>query len=83
MALYIRFPLSPRNVEVMLHVHGIKISHESVRFWWDGLGPISATEIRRRRIARMRQFHHWHWRLNELFVRINGETHDLRRAAPT
>jgi putative transposase len=33
--LYIRFPLSLRNVEDLLHVRGIVVSHESVRFWWN------------------------------------------------
>ncbi len=32
--LYIRFPLSLRNVEDLFHKRGIDISHESVRFWW-------------------------------------------------
>ncbi len=31
-AMYIRFPLSLRNVEDLLHERGIEISHESVRF---------------------------------------------------
>jgi putative transposase len=56
--LYIRFPLSLRNVEDMLHERGIEVSHESVQFWWNRFGPIFAAEIRRRRIARVRQFHH-------------------------
>lgn len=30
--LYIRFPLSLRNVEDLLHERGIDVSHESVRF---------------------------------------------------
>jgi putative transposase len=30
--LYIRFPLSLRNVEDLLHERGIDISHETVRF---------------------------------------------------
>ena len=30
--LYIRFPLSLRNVEDLLHERGIEISHETVRF---------------------------------------------------
>jgi putative transposase len=29
--LYIRFPLSLRNVEELLHERGIEISHETVR----------------------------------------------------
>jgi len=78
--LYIRFPLSLRNVEDMLHERGIEISHESVRFWWNRFGPIFASEIRRRRVARMRRFHHWQWHLDEMFVKINGETHYLWRA---
>ena len=29
---YVRFPLSLRNVEDLLHERGIEISHETVRF---------------------------------------------------
>jgi len=32
--LYVRFPLSLRNVEELLHERGVKISHETVLFWW-------------------------------------------------
>ena len=32
--LYVRFPLSLRNVEDLLHERGIEVSHETVRFWW-------------------------------------------------
>jgi len=30
--MYVRFPLSLRNVEDLLHERGIEISHETVRF---------------------------------------------------
>jgi putative transposase len=30
--LYVRYPLSLRNVEGLLHERGIDISHETVRF---------------------------------------------------
>ena len=30
--LYIRFPLSLRNVEDLLHERGIDVSHETVRY---------------------------------------------------
>jgi putative transposase len=40
--LYVRFPLSLRNVEDLLHERGIEISHETVRFWWNRFGPMSA-----------------------------------------
>jgi putative transposase len=32
--LYVRFPLSLRNVEDLLHERGIDISHETVRNCW-------------------------------------------------
>ncbi|MDA9261015.1 IS6 family transposase, partial [Planktomarina temperata] len=44
-ALYVRFPLSLRNVEDLLHERGIEISHEKVRFWWNRFRPLSA-EVR-------------------------------------
>ncbi len=78
--LYIRFPLSLRNVEDLLHERGIEISHETVRFWWNRFGPMFAAEIRRRRVERMRSSPQWRWHLDEMFVKINGETHYLWRA---
>ena len=42
--LYIRFPLSLRNVEDLLHERGIEISHETVRFWWWRLVVICSAE---------------------------------------
>lgn len=78
--LYIRFPLSLRNVEDLLHERGIEISHETVRFWWLRFGPMFAAEIRRKRVDRMRGCRHWRWHLDEIFVRINGEKHYLWRA---
>ncbi len=32
--LYVRFPLSLRNVEDLLHERGIEISYQTVRYWW-------------------------------------------------
>ncbi|MDU8914146.1 IS6 family transposase [Aestuariicoccus sp. MJ-SS9] len=77
--LYIRFPLSLRNVEDLLHERGVEISHETVRFWWRRFGPMFAAEIRKRRIEAMRASR-WRWHLDEIFVKINGETHYLWRA---
>ena len=78
--LYIRFPLSLRNVEDLLHERGIDVSHETVRFWWNRFGPMFAADIRRKRINRMRAYSNWQWHLDEVFVKINGETHYLWRA---
>lgn len=78
--MYVRYPLSLRNVEDLLFERGIDICHETVRLWWNRFGPIFASEIRRQRISRMRGFRHWQWHLDEVFVKINGETHYLWRA---
>ncbi len=78
--MYVRFPLSLRNVEDLLHERGIEISHETVRYWWNRFGPIFAAEIRRNRVNRMRSYSNWQWHLDEVFVKINGETHYLWRA---
>lgn len=43
--LYIRFPLSLRNVEDLLHVRGIEISHETVWYWYNRFGQMFAAEI--------------------------------------
>jgi putative transposase len=78
--MYVRFPLSLRNVEDLLHERGIDISHETVRFWWNRFGPLMAREIRKRRSQQLRQVTQWRWHLDEVFVKINGETHYLWRA---
>ena len=49
--MYVRYPLSLRNVEDLLAERGIDISHETVRFWWNRFGPMFAAEIRKRRVA--------------------------------
>ena len=60
--MYVRFPLSLRNVEDLLQERGIDICHKTVRYWWNRFGPMLA------------------WHLDEMFVKINGETHYLWRA---
>jgi len=78
--LYVRFPLSLRNVEDLLHERGIDVSHETVRYWWNRFGPIFAGEIRRKRALHLRDWPQWRWHLDEVFVRINGNIHYLWRA---
>ena len=78
--MYVRFPLSLRNVEDLLFERGIDICHETVRFWWNRFGPLFAADIKRQRINRMRGFRRWRWHLDEMFVKIDGETHYLWRA---
>ncbi len=50
-----------------------------MRYWWNRFGPLFASEIRKKRIDR-RNWSNWRWHLDEVFVRINGETHYLWRA---
>ena len=78
--MYIRYPLSLRQVEDLLFERGIDICHETVRFWWNRFGPLFATEIRKKRSANLRSFPQWRWHLDEVFVKINGEVHYLWRA---
>ena len=75
-------PISYRVGGVALHAgtqRGIDICHETVRFWWNRFGPMFAAEIRKRRVYQ-RSYSQWCWHLDEVFVRINGETHYLWRA---
>ncbi len=78
--LYIRFPLSLRNVEDLLHERGIDVSHETVRYWWNRFGPMFASEIRRKRVQQLRAFSKWKWHVDEVFVKVNGKRHYLWRA---
>jgi len=78
--MYVRFPLSLRQVEDLLHDRGIDISHETVRVWWDRFGPMFAAEIRKKRVAAYRNWSQWRWHLDEVFVRINSEIYYLWRA---
>ena len=50
-----------------------------MRFWWNRFGPMFAAEIRKRRVHHS-SYSQWRWHLDEVFVKINGETHYLWRA---
>ena len=78
--MYVRFPLSLRNVEDLLFERGIDVCHETVRMWWNRFGPLFAGDIRRQRVSRMRGFRHWRWHLDEMYVKLNGEMVYLWRA---
>jgi putative transposase len=76
---YVRYPLSLRSVEDILHERGIDVSHETVRYWWNRFGPLFANQIKKRRI-RDGYGSKWRWHLDEVFVKINGEQFYLWRA---
>jgi putative transposase len=77
--MYILFPRSLRNLEVLLHERGIDINHERVCFWRNRFGPLFAAESRKKRVSQMRANWNWQWHSDEVFVRTNGETHYLWR----
>ena len=75
--LYVRYPLSLRNIEDILHERGINICHETIRYWWNKLGPIVARELKKKREHKPSN---WRWHTDEVFVKINGKLHYLWRA---
>ena len=78
--MYVRFPLSLWNVEDLLHERGIEICHETVRHWVDRFGTYFAHKIHKRRLEGMKHSPQWQWHLDEVFVKIRGQTHYLWRA---
>jgi putative transposase len=74
---YIRYPLSLRQVEDILHERGIDICHETIRYWWNKFGSLFSKEMKKK--SRYRASN-WRWHIDEVFVKINGETHYLWRA---
>ena len=73
--LYFRFCLSYRDVEELLLVRGITVSHEAIRKWCRKFGQDYANQLRCRR---PRPGDKWH--LDAMFLPINGERHYLWRA---
>jgi hypothetical protein len=66
--MYVRFPLSLRQVEDLLHERGVDISYETVRAWWNRFGPMFANEIKKKRSASMHGLTQWRW-LSLPFIR--------------
>jgi len=46
--LYLRFPLSLRDVEDMLAERGLDLTYETVRRWVCKFGPLFARDLRKR-----------------------------------
>ena len=70
--MYVRYPLSLRNVEDLLHERGIEINHETVRFWWNRFGPLFAAEIRRKRVQYLCAHSNWQWQLDRRWIGCRG-----------
>jgi hypothetical protein len=70
--LYVRHPLSLRNVEGPLHERRIGITRETVRSWWNRFGAIFAAEIQRSRFQAMRHLRQRCWHLAEVFEEFSN-----------
>src|SRR5687768_4310229 len=73
--LYFVFPLSFRDVELLLHHRGIVVRHEAIRSWCYKFGPYFAQQVRRKRRAATDK-----WHLDEVFVTIREQRDYLWRA---
>jgi transposase-like protein len=73
--LDLRFTLSYRDVEDLLAERGVEVSYETVRRWVRKFGPVFAQRLRHSHPKPSR-----HWHLDEMVVRIAGETVYLWRA---
>ncbi len=77
--MYVRYPLSLRNVEDLLFERGIDICHETVRFWWNRFGPMFAAEICKKRVDRIQPKRLARWWLN----RPTANAKNLHRPMPS
>ena len=73
--LYHRFCVSFRDVEDLLAQRGITVSYEAIRLWCIQFGSEYARRLKRRQ-GRLGDT----WHLDEVFVTIQGQRHDLWRA---
>src|SRR5262249_27597237 len=73
--LYDRFPLSYRDVEELLFERGIIVSHEAIRTWCRKFAQAYANQLRRRRPCPGDK-----WHVDEVFLTMHGQRHDLWRA---
>ena len=73
--LYHRFALSLRDVEKLMLARGVAVTYETIRSWCAKFGPDYAARLRR---WRPRPGDKWHF--DEVFVTINGTTHNRWRA---
>jgi putative transposase len=73
--LYFRFCLSYRDVEELLFARGVIVTYEAIRKWCRTFGQHYANQLRHRRPKPGDK-----WHLDEVFLTIKGERHDLWRA---
>nr|WP_233548400.1 transposase [Aurantiacibacter zhengii] len=67
--MYVRIPLSLRNVEDLLSEREIDICHETARIWRNRFGPMFDADVRCQRVSRMKGFRQGKWHLDEVYVK--------------
>ena len=65
--LYLRFSLSPRDVEELLAERGVAVTYETIGQWVRKFGPVFAQELRRHGRRPGDKLH-----LDEVALKING-----------
>src|SRR5213079_2172625 len=73
--LYFRFSLSFRDVEELISSRGVSLTYETVREWCLKFGQTYANGLRRKSPPSGDR-----WHLDEVFLKIKGQTHYLWRA---
>ena len=73
--LYFRFSLSFRDVEELMSSRGVSLTYETVREWCLKFGQTYANGLRRKSPPSGDR-----WHLDEVFLKIKGQTHYLWRA---
>jgi putative transposase len=73
--LYHRFTLSYRDVQEMMLARGVVVTYEAIRQWCLKFGQTFANALRHRRPQRGDK-----WHMDEVFLKINGQTHYLWHA---
>jgi len=73
--LYYRFSLSFRDVEDLLAERGVSVSYETIRYWCNQFGRIYSKRLKKN-TGRFGDT----WFMDEVYINIRGERHDLWRA---
>lgn len=72
---YLAYSLSLRNLEEMMAERGIQVVHSTLQWWVIRLVPIISKKLVRYKKP-VNQF----WHIDETYIRIKGQWHDLYRA---
>ncbi|MFF1945980.1 transposase [Rhodococcus qingshengii] len=73
--LYHRFPLSFREIEVLMAECGVEVTYETIRAWCVRFGPEYTRRLRRRQPPAGDK-----WHLDEVFIKVGGVRKYLWRA---